>query len=50
MAKSLLYKELMLNLPINLEESEGVIIAKDICEYIEEAFNKDICIKKENLN
>ena len=50
MAKSLLYKELMLNLPINLEESEGVIIAKDICEYIEEAFNKDICTKKENLN
>lgn len=50
MAKSLLYKELMLNLPINLEESEGIIIAKDICEYIEEAFNKDICIKKENLN
>lgn len=50
MAKSLLYKELMLNLPINLVDSEGVIIAKDICEYIEEAFNKDICTKKENLN
>ncbi len=50
MAKSLLYKELMLNLPINLEGSEGEIIAKDICEYIEEAFNKDICTKKEDLN
>lgn len=50
MAKSLLYKELMLNLPINLEGLEGEIIAKDICEYIEEAFNKDICTKKEDLN
>ncbi len=50
MAKSLLYKELMLNLPINLESSEGEIIAKDICEYIEEAFNKDVCTKKEDLN
>lgn len=50
MAKSLLYKELMLALPINLEKDEGIYIAKDICDYIEEAFNKDICIKKENLN
>ena len=39
MAKSLLYKELMLQLPINVEESEGIIIAKDIIEYIEDAFN-----------
>lgn len=39
MAKSLLYKELMLQLPINVEDSEGIIIAKDIIEYIEEAFN-----------
>lgn len=39
MAKSLLYKELMLQLPINVEDSEGVIIAKDIIEYIEDAFN-----------
>lgn len=50
MAKSLLYKELMLALPITLEESEGLYIAKDICEYIEEAFNRDVCIKKEDLN
>lgn len=39
MAKSLLYKELMLQLPINVEDSEGIIIAKDIIEYIEDAFN-----------
>ncbi len=39
MAKSLLYKELMLQLPINVEESEGIIIAKDIIEYISDAFN-----------
>ena len=38
MAKSLLYKELML------------YVAKDICEYIEEAFERDVCIKKEDLN
>ena len=50
MAKSLLYKELMLTLPITLEESEGLYVAKDICEYIEEAFNRDVCIKKEDLN
>ena len=23
---------------------------KDICEYIEEAFNRNVCIKKEDLN
>ena len=50
MAKSLLYKELMLTLPITLEESEGLYVAKDICEYIEEAFNRNVCIKKEDLN
>lgn len=50
MAKSLLYKELMLTLPITLEESEGLYVAKDICEYIEEAFERDVCIKKEDLN
>lgn len=50
MAKSLLYKELMLSLPITLEDSEGIYIAKDICDYIEEAFNKDVCTNKENLN
>lgn len=39
-AKSLLYKEAMLELPINLEESEGVIKAMNIIKYIDEAFNK----------
>ena len=42
--------KLMLTLPITLEESEGLYVAKDICEYIEEAFNRDVCIKKEDLN
>lgn len=39
MAKSLLYKELLLNLPLNMEESEGIITAKKIIEYIDNAFN-----------
>lgn len=39
-AKSLLYKEAMLELPINLEESEGIIKAKNIIKYVDDAFNK----------
>lgn len=38
-AKSLLYKEAMLELPINLEESEGIIKAMNIIKYVEDAFN-----------
>ena len=37
-ALDLLYKELMLRLPINLDEEEGVVIAKDIIEYVDKAF------------
>lgn len=39
-AKSLLYKEAILELPINLEESEGIIKAKNIIKYVDDAFNK----------
>ncbi|MDO4500969.1 MAG: DUF3196 family protein [Erysipelotrichaceae bacterium] len=38
MAKELLYKEVMLNLPLNLEGEEGIESAKGICDFIEKAF------------
>lgn len=38
-AKSLLYKEAMLELPINLEKSEGIIKAMNIIKYVDDAFN-----------
>lgn len=38
-AKSLLYKEAILELPINLEESEGIIKAMNIIKYVDDAFN-----------
>ena len=40
LAKNLLYKELILLLPINQDESEGLIIAQNITKYIDDAFNK----------
>ena len=39
LAKNLLYKELILLLPINQDENEGIIIAKNITKYIDDAFN-----------
>lgn len=39
-AKSLLFKEAMLILPLNLENSEGIIKAKNIIKYVDDAFNK----------
>ena len=38
MSMDLLYKELLLNLPINYIEEEGLILAKKIEEYINKAF------------
>lgn len=38
MSKDLVYKETLLSLPINLEEEEGIILAKKAIDYIEEAF------------
>ena len=40
LAKNLLYKEMMLLLPINQDENEGLIIAQNITKYIDDAFNK----------
>ena len=40
LAKSLLYKEMILLLPINQDENEGLIIAQNIIKYIDNAFNK----------
>ena len=40
LAKNLLYKEMILLLPINQDENEGLIIAKKITKYIDDAFNK----------
>lgn len=39
MGIDLLYKELILNLPVNLIDEEGLILAKKIEEYINKAFN-----------
>ena len=39
LAKSLLYKEMILLLPINQDENEGLIIAQNITKYIDTAFN-----------
>lgn len=39
MSMDLLYKELILNLPINMIAEEGIILAKKIEEYINKAFN-----------
>ena len=40
LAKNLLYKEMILLLPINQDENEGLIIAQNIIKYIDNAFNK----------
>ena len=40
-SKELLYKETMLKLPVNLDESEGTVIAEDIIRYVSEAFGDD---------
>ena len=39
MGMDLLYKELIMNLPINLIDEEGIILAKKIEEYINKAFD-----------
>lgn len=39
MSMDLLYKETIMQLPINIDENEGIEIAKNIIEYINKAFN-----------
>jgi len=41
MAKQLLFKEAMLNLPINIEKEEAPVICDKITKYIEDAFNNN---------
>ena len=40
MAKSLVYKECLLALPINLDDVEGELLAKNVYEYIKKAFGE----------
>lgn len=51
-SKQLLYKELMMKLPMNLDDDEGIEVAIDIIKYIYNAYEDkeglDIFIKKEN--
>jgi len=39
LAKQLLYKDLLMSLPINLIDEEGKLLAKEIIKYIDAAFN-----------
>lgn len=45
-AKDLLYKELMMKLPLNLESDEGIIIALDIIKYVYKAFGEEEAIEE----